>query len=80
MRRHDPSYLANEFHIKNRSYLSYHFQELPDAIVKCYSDKFVGKINPILWKITTVLIYGTKNAGSLHRSVPSKSFFWSTMP
>ena len=30
--------LANEFHIKKR-----HFLELPDTIVKYYSDKFVGK-------------------------------------
>ena len=43
MRRNELSYLANEFRIKKR-----HFQELPDTIVKCYSDKFVGKINPIL--------------------------------
>ena len=41
MRRNEFLYLANEFLIKKR-----HFQELPDTIVKCYSDKFVGKINP----------------------------------
>ena len=43
MRRNVLSYLANEFRIKKR-----HFQELPDTIAKCYSDKFVGKINPVL--------------------------------
>ena len=43
MRRNVLSYLANEFRIKKR-----HSQELPDTIVKCYPDKFVGKINPIL--------------------------------
>ena len=36
-------YLADEFPIKKR-----HFLELPDIIVKYYSDKFVGKENPIL--------------------------------
>ena len=43
MRRNVLSYLANEFRIKKR-----HFQELPDTTVKCYSDKFVAKINPVL--------------------------------
>ena len=43
MRRNKLSHLANEFRINKRQ-----FQELPDAIVKCYSDKFVGKINTIL--------------------------------
>ena len=43
MRRNELSYLANEFRIKKR-----HFLELPDTIVKCYSDKILGKINPIL--------------------------------
>ena len=43
MRRDGLSYLANEFRIKRK-----HFLELPETIVKCYSDKFVGKINPIL--------------------------------
>ena len=43
MRRYELSFLANEFHIKTR-----HFQELPDTTVKCYSDEFLGKIDPIL--------------------------------
>ena len=43
MRRNELSHLANEFRIKKR-----HFLELPDTIVKCYSDKILGKINPIL--------------------------------
>ena len=43
MRRNVLSYLTNEFRIKKQ-----HFQELPDTIVRCYSDKFAGKINPIL--------------------------------
>ena len=43
MKRNEHSYLGNEFRIKKR-----HFMELPDTIVKCYFDKFVEKINPIL--------------------------------
>ena len=70
MRRNELSYLANEFRIKKR-----HFQELPDTIVKCYSDKFVGKINPILYRITMVVRKGRENVGNLHRSVPSKKKF-----
>ena len=43
MRRNVLSYISNELRIKKL-----HFQELPDTIVKFYSDEFVGKINPIL--------------------------------
>ena len=43
IKRNELWYLANEFRIKKR-----HFLELPDTIVKYYSDKIVGKKNPIL--------------------------------
>ena len=75
MRRNELSYLANEFRITKR-----HFLELPDTIVKCYSDKILGKINPILSRITMVVKHGRQNAGNLHLSVPKKKFFWSTTP
>ena len=68
-------YLANEFPIKKRLFL-----ELPDTIVKCYSDKVSGKKNPILYRMTLVVRHGRQNASNLHRSLPSKFFFWSTTP
>ena len=43
IKRNELWYLANEFRIKKR-----HFLELPDTIVKYYSDKILGKKNPIL--------------------------------
>lgn len=65
MRRNYLSCLTNELRIKK-----WHFQEQPDTIVKCYSDKF-GRKHPILEKMTMAIKQRRKNTDNLLRSAPS---------